>query len=49
MMPANLSVILSILIWKTSWDILRLKGILKNWYLPLWVLKVVRYVEGVSK
>ena len=49
MMPANPSVMLSILIWKMSCDILRLKGILTNLYLPLWVLKVVRYDEGVYK
>ena len=49
MMPANLSVMLSILIWKMSCDILRLNGILKNLYLPMWVLTVVRYGEGVAK
>ena len=30
-------------------NILSPKGILKNLYLPLWVLKVVRYDDGVSK
>ena len=33
---------LSILIWKTSLDILSPNGILRNLYLPLWVLKVVK-------
>ena len=49
MIPFNLSVMLSILIQNTSCDILRPNGILRNQYLPLWVLKVVRYEEAVSK
>ena len=47
--PGSLSVILSILTWKTSWAIFKLKGILRNLYLPLWVLKVVRYEDAVSR
>ena len=49
MIPFSLSVMLSICIWNTSCDILRPNGILRKQYLPLWVLKVVRYEEGVSK
>ena len=47
--PGNLSVIWSILIWKTSWAIFKPKGILRNLCLPLWVLKVVRCVDVVSR
>ena len=47
--PGNLSVIWSILIWKMSWAILKLKGILRNLYLPLWVLNVVRCEDAVSR
>ena len=42
MIPGNLSVMLSILFKKTSYDNLRPKGILKNLHLPLRVLKVVK-------
>ena len=38
-----LSVILSLLIWNSSWLIFNLNGMCRNPYHPSWLLKVVRY------
>ena len=43
MTPLHLSNLLSILVWKTSWAILRLKGMRLNLYLP----NVVRLIDSL--
>ena len=48
-MPGSLSVIWSICIVKMSWFIFMPKGMWRNWYLPLWVLKVVRKENSSSR